>query len=147
MIVTGKVNPTQCEAVTMVAAQVMGNHVTVSISGSSGQFELNVFKPVMVHAVLQSARLLGDVCASFADHCVSGIAANHYRIARHLSESLMLVTALNPVIGYDAAARLAKYAHQEHLTLRQAALDQGIMSEEDFDKCVRPENMLGPQPL
>ena len=129
----------------MVAAQVMGNHTTVTVSGSSGQFELNVFMPVTVHAVLQSARLLGDVSASFAEHCIKGIAANHRRIKRHLSESLMLVTALNPVIGYDAAAQIAKHAHHEHLTLRQSALDLGLMLEEDFDKCVRPENMLGPQ--
>ena len=128
----------------MVAAQVMGNHSTVSISGSNGQFELNVFKPVIVHAVLQSARLLGDVSTSFADHCITGISVNHRRIARHLSESLMLVTALNPVIGYDAATRIAKHAHREHLTLRQAAHKLGLLSMEEFDKCVRPEKMLGP---
>lgn len=145
MLVAGKVNPTQCEAMTMVSAQVIGNHVSITVGGSSGHFELNVFRPMMVHNVLQSVRLLADVSRSFSEHCVSGIRVNQARIDKLLSESLMLVTALNPHIGYDKSAKIARYAHEKGLTLKQAALELGFVSEEQFDKWVRPENMLGPQ--
>jgi fumarate hydratase class II len=129
----------------MVAAQVMGNHVAVTVAGSNGHFELNVFKPVIARNVLHSARLIGDVSASFADHCVAGIVPNNDRIARHVNESLMLVTALNPHIGYDSAARIAKYAHHEGTTLKEAALKLGLLTEEQFNAWVRPEGMLGPK--
>jgi fumarate hydratase class II len=141
----GKVNPTQAEALTMVAVQVMGNHVAVTIAGSQGHFELNVFKPVIIHNVLQSGRLLADACVSFTDNCVVGIAANEARIKQLLDQSLMLVTALNPFIGYDNAAKVAKKAHQEHLSLREATLALGLMSGEEFDSRVRPEDMIGPR--
>ena len=141
----GKVNPTQCEAITMVAAQVMGNNVAVTIGGSNGHFELNCFKPLIIKNVLQSARLLGDACATFADHCVSGIIANEDRIGKLLNESLMLVTALNPHIGYDNAAKIAKTAHKDGSTLLQAALKLELLTEEQFNEWVRPENMLGPK--
>jgi len=144
-IMPGKVNPTQCEALTMVAAQVMGNHVTVSVAGSNGHFELNVFKPVMIYNLLQSIRLLADASRSFADKCVTGIRANTDRITQLMEQSLMLVTALNPHIGYDNAAKIAKKAHQEGTTLKQAALAMGLLTEEDFDKFVRPENMVAPK--
>lgn len=143
-IMPGKVNPTQCEAMTMVAAQVMGNHVTVSIAGAGGQFELNVFKPVIIYNVLQSIRLLADVARRFTDFCVIGIQANKERIRMHLENSLMLVTALNPYIGYDNAAKIAKKAHAEDKTLKQAAIELGLLSEEEFDRIVRPEKMVGP---
>eukprot|EP00899_Mesostigma_viride_P009968 jgi/Mesvir1/18973/Mv18939-RA.1 len=143
-IMPGKVNPTQCEALTMVCAQVMGNHVTVSIGGSNGHFELNVFKPVMANALLQSIRLLGDAAQSFTDHCVVGIEANTKRISAIMAESLMLVTALNPHIGYDNAAAAAKKAHKEGTSLKEAALSLGLLTSEQFDAWVRPENMLGP---
>ena len=142
---SGKVNPTQCEAVTMVAAQVMGNHVAVSVGGSNGHFELNVFKPLMVYNVLQSTRLLGDACVSFAKNCVVDIVPNHSKIEQYLNESLMLVTALNPHIGYDNAAKIAKHAHKEGLTLKEAALQLNLLTEEQFKLWVRPENMLGPK--
>ena len=128
----------------MVAAQVMGNHVTVTVAGSNGHFELNVFKPVIARNVLHSARLIGDVSVSFADHCVSGIVPNVDRIARLVDNSLMLVTALNPHIGYDSAARIAKYAHHENTTLREAALKLGLLNGQQFDEWVKPESMLGP---
>ncbi|MFO1059877.1 MAG: class II fumarate hydratase [Dongiaceae bacterium] len=144
-IMPGKVNPTQAEALTMVAAQVMGNHVAVTVAGSQGHLELNVFKPVIIHNVLQSGRLLADACRSFADHCVDGIAADTQRIAALLHRSLMLVTALSPHIGYDAAARVAKTAHRENLTLRAAAEKLGLMSGEQFDALVKAEEMVGPQ--
>jgi fumarate hydratase class II len=144
-IMPGKVNPTQAEALTMVAVQVMGNHVAVTIAGSQGHFELNVFKPVIIHNVLQSGRLLADACVSFTDNCVVGIVANEVRIKQLLDQSLMLVTALNPFIGYDNAAKVAKKAHQEHLSLREAALALGLMSGEEFDSRVRPEDMIGPR--
>jgi fumarate hydratase class II len=129
-IMPGKVNPTQSEAITMVAAQVMGNQVAISVGGSNGHFELNVFKPLMVSNFLQSARLIGDSSVSFADHCVVGIAPNHKRISQLLGDSLMLVTALNPHIGYDKAAQTAKKAHKEGTTLKEAALALGFLTEE-----------------
>ncbi len=143
-IMPGKVNPTQCEALTMVCAQVMGNHTTITVAGSSGHFELNVFKPVLAHALLQSARLIGDAAQSFQDNCVAGIEADEQRIAELLHGSLMLVTALNPHIGYDKAAEVAKKAHAEGTTLKEAAVALGHVSAEDFDAWVRPEAMLGP---
>ena len=144
-IMPGKVNPTQAEAMTMVASQVMGNHVTVTVAGSQGHFELNVFKPVIIFNVLQSIRLLADAAESFADNCVVGIEANEDRIEKLLYESLMLVTALNPHIGYDKAAKVAKKAHAEGTTLKQAAMSLGFLSDEEFDRWVRPESMLGPR--
>ncbi|XP_054140780.1 fumarate hydratase, mitochondrial isoform X3 [Melozone crissalis] len=144
-IMPGKVNPTQCEAVTMVAAQVMGNHVAVTVGGSNGHFELNVFKPMMIKNVLNSARLLGDVCVSFTDNCVVGIQANTDRINKLMNESLMLVTALNPHIGYDKAAKIAKTAHKEGTTLKEAAIKLGFLTSEQFDQWVKPKDMLGPQ--
>lgn len=145
-IMPGKVNPTQCEALTMVAAQVMGNHVAVTVGGSNGHFELNVFKPLIVSNVLRSIRLLSDSAKSFTSKCVTGIVANEDTIAKLLNESLMLVTALNPHIGYDKAAEIAKYAHKTGITLKAAALKLGYLTEEEFDEWVRPENMLGPKP-
>ena len=144
-IMPGKVNPTQCEAVTMVAAQVMGNHATITFAGSQGHFELNVFKPLMAYAMLQSIRLLTDVASSFTDHCVIGIEANRERIKEHLNRSLMLVTALAPRIGYDKAAEIAKAAHKRGTTLREEAARLGGISEEEFDRLVRPEDMVGPK--
>ncbi len=142
-IMPGKVNPTQAEALTMVAAQVMGNDVTVGIGGSNGQFELNVFKPVIAYNVLQSARLIGDACMSFSENCVEGIEANKPVIQQHLNNSLMLVTALNTHIGYNKAAEIAKKAHKEGSTLKEAALSLGYVNEEDFDKWVDPKKMVG----
>ncbi|XP_048367691.1 fumarate hydratase, mitochondrial [Sphaerodactylus townsendi] len=144
-IMPGKVNPTQCEALTMVAAQVMGNNVAVTVGGSTGHFELNVFKPLIIKNVLQSARLLGDACVSFTDNCVVGIQADTERISKLLNESLMLVTALNPHIGYDKAAKIAKTAHKEGLTLKEAAVKLGFLTAEQFDQWVKPEDMLGPK--
>ncbi len=143
-IMPGKVNPTQAEALTMVAAQVMGNHTAISIAGANGHFELNVFKPVMIYNLLQSIRLLADSSASFTKNCVIGIEANEVRIAQLLHESLMLVTALNPHIGYDNAAKVAKKAHAEGTTLKQAALALGLLTSKEFDQYVRPEKMTGP---
>ena len=143
-IMPGKVNPTQCEAITMVAAQVMGNQTAVSVGGSNGHFELNVFKPMMVRNVLQSSRLIGDACQSFSKNCVRGIIANEERIDKLLNESLMLVTALNPHIGYDKAATLAKTAHKEGSTLKEAAIKLGYLTEQQFDEWVKPSKMLGP---
>ena len=143
-IMPGKVNPTQCEAITMVAAQVMGNHVAVTVGGSNGHFELNVFKPMMVANVLRSIRLIGDACSAFTDNCVVGIEANREQIDKLMNESLMLVTALNPHIGYDKAAKIAKTAHKNGTTLKQEALNLGYLTEEEFQQWVRPENMLGP---
>ncbi|QMU30951.1 class II fumarate hydratase [Adhaeribacter radiodurans] len=142
-IMPGKVNPTQPEALTMVCAQVMGNDVAVSIGGSMGHFELNVFKPLIAANVLQSARLLGDACVSFTEKCSDGIQANHEIIQRHLENSLMLVTALNPHIGYYKAAEIAKKAHKEGTTLRQAAIATGYVTDEQFTEWVRPEDMTG----
>ena len=143
-IMPGKVNPTQCEAMTMVCAQVMGNHVAISVGGAQGHFELNVFKPVMVANLLQSARLLGDAADSFALRCVDGIEANHDRIEELLHGSLMLVTALNPHIGYDKASEIAKSAHNNGTTLKQAAIDSGYLTAEQFDEWIVPEDMIGP---
>jgi fumarate hydratase class II len=144
-IMPGKVNPTQCEAVTMVCAQVMGNNVAITVAGSNGHFELNVFKPVMIRNLLHSIRLLTDACDSFREHCVVGIQANEKRIETIMNESLMLVTALNPYIGYDNAAKAAKKAHKEGTTLRQAAIDLGLLTNEQFDAWVRPQDMIGPK--
>ena len=145
-IMPGKVNPTQCEALTMVCAQVMGNHVAVSVGGSNGHFELNVFKPMMIRNLLHSARLLADAATSFTDNCVVGIKANEGRIAQLLHESLMLVTALNNHIGYDKAAAIAKKAHKDGSTLKQAALELGYCTEQEFADWVKPEDMLAPTP-
>ena len=142
-IMPGKVNPTQSEALTMVCAQVMGNDVAISTGGMSGQFELNVFKPMMIANFLHSARLLGDACVSFDEHCATGIEPNTQRIQMNLENSLMLVTALNPHIGYDKAAAIAKKAHKEGSTLREAALALGYLTNEQFDSWVRPEDMVG----
>jgi fumarate hydratase class II len=139
----GKVNPTQCEAVTMLAAQVMGNDVAIGIGGASGNFELNVFKPVIAYNFLQSCRLIADGCLSLREHCVLGIESNGERIEENLRKSLMLVTALNPHIGYDNAARIAKHAHKTGTTLKDAAVELGLVTAEQFDEWVRPEEMVG----
>ncbi|ETN40297.1 fumarate hydratase, class II [Cyphellophora europaea CBS 101466] len=143
-IMPGKVNPTQCEAMTMVAAQVMGNHVATTVGGMSGQFELNVFKPVMIKNLMHSSRLLTDTMNSFVDHLLEGLQADEKRISALLNESLMLVTCLNPVIGYDMASKVAKHAHKNGLTLKEGAMELKALSEADFDKYVRPELMLAP---
>ncbi|MEX2567005.1 MAG: class II fumarate hydratase [Cyclobacteriaceae bacterium] len=142
-IMPGKVNPTQAEAMTMVCAQVIGNDTAVSIGGANGHFELNVFKPMMVNNLLGSARLLGDACMSFNDNCAIGIEPNKPFIQRHLENSLMLVTALNPHIGYENAAKIAKKAHKDGSSLREAALDLKLLTNEQFDEWVKPENMIG----
>lgn len=142
-IMPGKVNPTQCEALTMVCAQVMGNDVTMTVAGTQGHFELNVFKPVMATNLLQSAQLLGDACVSFTENCVVGIQANQEKIDALLNNSLMLVTALNTKIGYYKAAEIANKAHQEGTTLKEAALSLGYLTAEEFDQWVRPEDMIG----
>ena len=144
-IMPGKVNPTQCEALTMVCAQVMGNHVAVTIGGSNGHFELNVFKPVIIYNVLQSIRLIADGCNSFTDNCVVGIEANTTRIEKLVNESLMLVTALNPHIGYDNAAKIAKKAHAEGSTLKESAIALGLLTSEQFDQWVKPIDMIKPK--
>jgi fumarate hydratase class II len=141
----GKVNPTQCEALTMVCAQVMGNNTAVSFAGSQGHFELNVYKPVIAANVLQSIRLLGDAAVSFSDNCVIGIQANEDNIAALMERSLMLVTALAPTIGYDNATLIAKTAHKNGTTLREEAVKGGFVTEEEFDKIVRPEDMIAPK--
>jgi fumarate hydratase class II len=143
-IMPGKVNPTQSEAVTMVAVQVFGNDVAITIAGSQGNFELNVFKPVMIHNLLHSIRLLRDSSHSFLEYCVKGIALNREQIDEHLNDSLMLVTALNPHIGYDKAAQVAKNAHQKGISLRDSAVELGFLSAEDFDRLVKPEEMTHP---
>jgi len=140
----GKVNPTQAEALTQVCVQVMGNHTAVSIAGSQGHFELNVYKPVIVYNVLQSVRLLADAARSFTDRCLVGIEPNRERIAELLERSLMLVTALAPVIGYDRATEIAKAAYRNGTTLKEEAVRLGYVTEEEFDRIVRPEKMLGP---
>jgi fumarate hydratase, class II len=144
-IMPGKVNPTQVEALTMVCCQVMGNHVTVTVAGSQGHFELNVFKPVIIYNVLQSIRLLSDAARSFTDNCIAGLRPNRARIAELLERSLMLVTALAPHIGYDKAAEIAKAAHKNGTTLREEALRLGLVGAEEFDRIVRPERMTGPE--
>lgn len=142
-IMPGKVNPTQPEALTMVCCQVIGNDVAVTMGGSNGHFELNVFKPLIAYNVLQSARLLGDACVSFNNKCAVGIEPNYEVIQKHLENSLMLVTALNPHIGYENAAKIAKKAHKENKTLRQAALELGLVTNEQFDEWVNPKKMVG----
>ena len=143
-IMPGKINPTQSEAMTMVCAQVMGNHVAATIGGSNGHFDLNVFKPLIAKNVLNSIRLLGDCSKAFTDNCVKGIEANKERIAKMLNDSLMMVTALNPQIGYDKAAKIAKKAHKENIPLKEAGIKLGYLTEEQFDKWVNPKDMLGP---
>jgi len=143
-IMPGKVNPTQCEALTMVVAQVYGNDAAVAFAGSQGNFELNVYKPVMIHNLLESARLIADSCHSFTDNCVVGLEVNEDRIENLVNQSLMLVTALNTHIGYDKAAKIAKTAFNAGSTLREAALELGYLSEEEFEKWVVPGNMIGP---
>jgi fumarate hydratase class II len=144
-IMPGKVNPTQCEAMTMVCAQVMGNNVAVTVAGSHGHLELNVFKPVIIYNVLQSIQLIADASHAFTDNCVVGIEANQTRITQLLNESLMLVTALNPHIGYDNAAKIAKKAHAEGATLKEAALALGLLTEEQFAQWVVPADMIKPR--
>jgi fumarate hydratase class II len=144
-IMPGKVNPTQCEAMTMVCAQVMGNNATVSFAGSQGHFELNVFKPVIAYNTLQSIRLLADASRAFTDKCVAGIVANEARIKSLMQQSLMLVTALAPVIGYDNATKIAKTAHKNGTTLKEEAVKLGLVSAADYDRIVRPEKMIGPE--
>jgi fumarate hydratase class II len=143
-IMPGKVNPTQCEAMTMVCTQVMGNDATIGIAGSQGNFELNVYKPVMAYNLLQSIRLLGDTCQSFNDNCAVGIEPNLETIDDKLRRSLMLVTALNPLIGYDNAAKVAKQAYKGNTTLREAAIELGLLTGEQFDDAITPEDMVGP---
>lgn len=143
-IMPGKVNPTQSEAMTMVVCQVMGNDTAIGMAASQGNFELNVFKPVIIYNFLQSARLLADAMRSFNDHCAIGIEPNREALQRNVEKSLMLVTALNPHIGYEKAASVAKLAHKEGLTLKQAALRSGLLTEEEFDRLVRPEDMIAP---
>ncbi|MBS1957959.1 MAG: class II fumarate hydratase [Bdellovibrionales bacterium] len=145
-IMPGKVNPTQCEAMTMLCAQVMGNDVAINIGGASGNFELNVYKPLLIHNFLMSVRLIADGCRNFREFCIDGLEANRKQIDAHLKNSLMLVTALNPHIGYDNAAKIAKKAHHEGTTLKEAAIALGIVKAEDFDKWVRPQDMCGPSP-
>jgi len=144
-IMPGKTNPTQSEALTMVCAKVFGNHTTITVAGSQGHFELNVYKPVLAYCMLQSIRLLGDAVNSFTDNCVIGIKANKPRIAELMQRSLMLVTALSPRIGYDKAAQVAKAAHANGTTLREEAIRLGYISEADFDRLVRPEKMTRPR--
>ena len=144
-IMPGKVNPTQAEAMTMVCVQVFGNDATINFAGASGNFELNVFKPVMIYNLLQSIRLLADTCESFADKAVKGLKANKEKIKEYLNNSLMLVTALNPYVGYDNAAKIAKKAFADNTTLKEAAIELGILTAEQFDEYVRPEKMIGPK--
>ena len=145
-IMPGKINPTQSEAMTMVCTQIMGNHMTITVAGSQGHYELNVFKPVMIYSLLQSIRLMADAARSFADLCVVGITANRERIDTLMHESLMLVTALNPHIGYDNAAKVAKKAYEDGSTLKAAALALGLVTAQQFDDWVRPDDMIGPSP-
>jgi fumarate hydratase class II len=142
-VMPGKINPTQAEALSMVCAQIIGNDIAVTIGGSNGHFELNAFKPLIAASVLQSARLLGDACSSFSTHCAEGIEPNYNMIQGHLEKSLMLVTALIPHIGYDNSARIAQKALKENVTLREAALDLGLVTGDQYDKWVRPEKMTG----
>ena len=144
-IMPGKVNPTQSEAITMVAAQIMGNHVSVTVAGSNGHFELNVFKPVIIYNLLQSIQLLGDAARSFAERCVDGIIANKEHINLLMEQSLMLVTALNPHIGYDNAAKVAKKAYGDGTTLKESAISLGLLTPEQYDEWVRPEYMIEPK--
>jgi len=139
----GKVNPTQCEALTMVCAQAIGNDVAINIGGMNGQFQLNVFMPVMIHNLLESARLIGDACVSFNNNCAVGIEANKEAVQKNLENSLMLVTALNRHIGYDNAAKIAKKAHSEGTTLKEASIALGLVTEEQFHEWVDPSKMIG----
>jgi fumarate hydratase class II len=143
-IMPGKVNPTQCEAMIMITLQVIGNDTTIAMAGASGNFELNVNKPVIIYNLLQSIRLLADGCRSFSEHCIVGIKANEQVIKKYVDNSLMLVTALNPYIGYDKAAKIAKYAHEHETSLKEAAVSLGLLSAEEFDRIVIPGNMTGP---
>ena len=143
-IMPGKVNPTQCEAINMIAAQVMGNDLAISIGGSRGHFELNIFKPLIIHNILHSIQILSDGMASLNRFCVKGIEVNHRQIQKYLESSLMLVTALSPIIGYDNAATIAKKAYNEHKTLKECTLELGLLSAEEFDNAVDPKKMLGP---
>ena len=143
-IMPGKVNPTQSEAMTMVVAQVLGNDTTINVAGASGNFELNVFIPVIAYNLLQSIQLLGDACNSFNDHCAVGIEPNREKIDHFLHNSLMLVTALNPVIGYENSAKVAKTAYKENKTLKQVAVELGLVTAEQFDEVVKPEKMVSP---
>jgi fumarate hydratase class II len=145
-IMPGKVNPTQCEALTMVCCQVIGNHTAITLGGCQGHFELNVFKPMMINALLHSITIMGDACVSFTDNCVEGIVANSDRIDHLLHSSLMLVTCLNSKIGYDNAAKVAKKAHKEGTTLKEAALGLGLLTEEEFTELVVPSKMIAPKP-
>src|SRR5215469_6155152 len=144
-IMPGKVNPTQSEAMTMVCVQAIGNDTAIGIAGTQGNFELNVFKPLMIHNLLHSIRLLADSCHSFMAYCIEGLSPNHEQIRHHLNNSLMLVTALSPRIGYDNAAKVAKKAHAEGKTLRHVCIEMGLLSGEEFDQVVRPEKMIGPE--
>ena len=144
-IMPGKVNPTQSEAMTMVCCQVMGNHTAITMGGSQGNFELNVFKPMMIHNLLHSIRLLSDACVSFGERCIEGLEANEEMIQKHLDSSLMLVTALNNHIGYDKSAKIAKNAHEKGITLRESALELGLLTNKQFDEWVRPEDMTSPK--
>ncbi len=143
-IMPGKVNPTQCEALTMVAVQVFGNDTAIAFGGSQGNFELNVFKPVIIHNFLHSVRLLSDACRSFTHHCATGIEVNRAQIDQHVRNSLMLVTALSPIVGYDKAAQIAHTAHVDGSSLREAAVKLGFLTAEDFDRWVKPEQMTHP---
>ncbi|VDN11705.1 unnamed protein product [Dibothriocephalus latus] len=143
-IMPGKINPTQCEALSMVCVQVMGNHMTTSIAGSQGHLELNVYKPVLIANMLHSVNLLSDAARCFTDHTISGLRMNHARIGEHVANSLMLVTALNPIIGYDKSAEAALFAHEQGLSLRQAVLAKGFMTEKQFDECISPLKMAFP---
>jgi fumarate hydratase, class II len=143
-IMPGKVNPTQSEAMTMVAVQVFGNDAAVTFAGSQGNFELNVFKPVMIHNLLHSTRLLHDACHGFVEYCIKGIELNRKQIERYVEDSLMLVTALNPHIGYDKAAKVAKNAHQKGISLKASAVELGYLSSEEFDRWVNPQEMTHP---
>ena len=142
-IMPGKINPTQCEAVTMVCAKVIGNHMGITIAGSHGHFELNVFKPLIAHNILQSIDLLADSSKNFAKYCIKGLKADKDRIKNYLDNSLMLVTALAPKIGYDNAAKIAKKAHKDGITLKEAAIELNLVKESDFDKWVDPNKMIG----
>ena len=142
-IMPGKVNPTQCEAMTMVCSQVIGNDTSISIGGMQGHYELNVFKPVMAVNILQSARLIGDACVSFEKNCARGIQPNYENIKKNLDNSLMLVTALNTKIGYEKAAKIAKTAHENGTTLKEESINLGFLTEKEFDNWVKPENMCG----
>ena len=144
-IMPGKVNPTQCEALTMVCAQVIGNHSAITVGGLQGHFELNVFKPVMCSSLLHSLQIVGDASACFAERCVDGIVPNKSRITELVDSSLMLVTALNPHIGYDAASEIAKNAHKKGITLKESAIESGKLNEEEYEKWIVPEDMVGPK--